>query len=250
MFGDDTSMGGREDRFPATQHSVVLALGSDSHEERSRAFHRLVEAYWKPVYKYIRLEGRKDNETAKDLTQDFFTSVLEKNSLDRFDPARAKLRTFMRVCIDRFVGKQDAAAARLKRGGDRTILSLDFDAAEDELKQTPLPSAQSIDVYFENEWARSVFALSVEKLQDFCKARGKEVHFSLFERYDLGGADAAPTYASLAEHFGISVESVTNYLASMRREFRRLVLDTVRELTATDEEFRSEARSLLGIDVR
>jgi hypothetical protein len=43
---------------------------------------------------------------------------------------------------------------------------------------------------------------------------------------------------------------VTNYLALARREFRRTVLEKLRELTATDEEFRREARSLLGVDAQ
>ena len=70
--------------------------------------------------------------------------------------------------------------------------------------------------------------------------------FRLFERYDLAET-AAPSYAELADEFGISSTTVTNYLAWARREFRRCVLDQLREITGSDEEFRREARSLLGI---
>lgn len=44
------------------------------------------------------------------------------------------------------------------------------------------------------------------------------------------------------------MSDVTNYLAWTRREFRRLVLEALREITATEEEWRSEARAVLGID--
>jgi hypothetical protein len=54
----------------------------------------------------------------------------------------------------------------------------------------------------------------------------------------------------LAQEFGLDQTTVTNYLAAARRDFRRLVLEKVREITATEEEFRNEARSLLGVEVK
>jgi hypothetical protein len=74
------------------------------------------------------------------------------------------------------------------------------------------------------------------------------IHFELFERYDLLDDEARPSYAQLATDFGLATTGVTNYLAFARREFRRCVLDQLREMTATDEEFRREAQSLLGVD--
>jgi hypothetical protein len=68
----------------------------------------------------------------------------------------------------------------------------------------------------------------------------------LFERYDLSDDDVS--YAALAAEFGLDTTTVNNYLAAARRDFRRLVLEKLREITATDEEFRTEARSLLGVD--
>ncbi len=58
------------------------------------------------------------------------------------------------------------------------------------------------------------------------------------------------SYASLAKEFGLEPATVNNYLAAARRDFRRIVLEKLREITATDEEFRTEARSLLGVDVK
>ena len=75
------------------------------------------------------------------------------------------------------------------------------------------------------------------------------VQFQLFERYDLRD-DANVSYASLAEEFALDTTTVNNYLAATRRDFRSVVLEKLREITATDEEFRTEARSLLGVDVK
>jgi len=141
------------------------------------------------------------------------------------------------------------AASRLKRGGDATILSLDFDGAEEQLKIGLRPAPNTIDDYFEKEWARSVFSLALESFRPTMVDSGKETHLKLFERYVLDADDGVKTsYKGLASEFNLSTSDVTNYLALARREFRRIVLEKLRELTATDEEYRREARALLGTD--
>lgn len=76
------------------------------------------------------------------------------------------------------------------------------------------------------------------------------IAFRLFEGYDLNDADPKPSYAQLAGEFGLAATDVTNYLAFARREFRRCILDQLREMTATEEEFRREARTLLGLEIQ
>jgi hypothetical protein len=76
------------------------------------------------------------------------------------------------------------------------------------------------------------------------------IQFELFELYDLEDDDPKPSYSQLAAKFGLATTDVTNYLAFARREFRRCVLDQLREMTATDQEFRREAQALLGVDIR
>jgi hypothetical protein len=175
---------------------------------------------------------------------------MEKNFFGRYDASKAKFRTFLRSCLDGFVANENKAASRLKRGGDATILSLDFDGAEEQLKIAARPAAGAIDEYFEKEWARSVFGLALESFRAQMLDAGKETHLRLFERYVIDADDAAPktSYKALAAEFNLSTTDVTNYLALARREFRRIVLEKLRQLTATDEEFRREARALLGVD--
>lgn len=245
--------------FPATRHSVVAGIASDDREIRRVAFDALISAYWRPVYKYVRIKWGADREDAADLTQEFFARAYEKNTLGRFDPARARFRTFLRVCLDGFVANEHKAAARRKRGGGMAFVPLDFVTAEAELSGLlPSPSvanggaaipATDDDAFFRQEWVRTLFADAVAALRESCIAAGKETHFTVFRRYDLEDLPSGrPTYAQLASELGIPVTQVTNYLAFTRRELRRLLLDRLRALCATDEEFRLEARDLLGID--
>jgi RNA polymerase sigma factor (sigma-70 family) len=248
---DDTAIGGKGDRFPLTHLSAIAGVRSDDPDVRGRAFELIVAAYWKPIYKYVRIKWNKSNEDAKDLTQGFFARALEKSFFEGYDPKKARFRTFVRVCLDGYLSNEAKAAARLKRGGDVTMLALDFDGAELELTNSHPRASDAPDDYFEREWARNLFSLAVDTLRDECEVAGKTMHFALFERYYLDDAgETGSSYQQLGSEFGISVSNVTNYLAFARREFRRIVLERLRDLSGSEEEFQREARNLLGIDPR
>lgn len=207
----------------------------------------LVEQYWKPVYKYLRVRHQAADEDAQDLTQGFFARLLDRGVLGAFEPAKGSFRTFLRVCLDRYAANERKAARRQKRGGGVPALALDWRDAEGELRQLEIPDGMTPDELFEREWIRSFFGVVVEALRQELTAEGKAVYYTLFERYDLElPAGPRPTYGDLAEEHSLKVTDVTNYLASTRRRFRRLALARLRELCASDEEFEREARDLLG----
>jgi RNA polymerase sigma factor (sigma-70 family) len=239
-----------EDRggiFPATRWSAIEGARSADPEERRRALDRIAAVYWKPVYKYLRARHRRQPEDAQDLTQEFFSSLIDKRTLEAYEPRKARLRTFLKSCIDAQVANADRDAGRLKRGGGTIPLSLEFELAEGELARTGLPDPNHLDDYFEREWVRSLFAAAVDQLRAESSAKGREIVFAVFARYDLDDAESGrPSYAGLAQEFGLPITDVTNYLVAARREFRRITLDLLRETTASDDEFRREARSLLG----
>lgn len=237
------------DAFPLTRHSVVRAMAPADPEVRTAAFDAIVRGYWRPVYAYIRLRWRRDVEDARDLTQDFFTRALEKEYLARYDASKARFRTFLRTCLDAFVANAQQRAERLKRGGACRIESLDFDRAEQDVSAQVNADQPDPEACFRREWIRGLFAAAVDDLRVRCDERGHALAFALFTRYDLEGSDGGerPTYAGLAQELGTSAATVTNQLAWARREFREIVLDSLRALCATDDEFVAEARALLGV---
>jgi DNA-directed RNA polymerase specialized sigma24 family protein len=245
----DTDIGGASHRFPITNHSAIINARSDDQVVRRRAFDTILASYWKPAYKYIRLKWQADNEDAKDLTQAFFANAFEKNHFASYDAGKASFQTFLRACLDGFVANERKAGRRLKRGGNMDHYQLDFAAAEHELA-AHASSTLSPEDYFHREWVRWMFTLAVNAFRERCEESGRTVHFQLFERYDLNDDDHDVSYASLAQEFALDSTTVNNYLAAARRDFRRIVLEKLREITATDEEFRTEARSWLGVDVK
>lgn len=246
----DTDIGGPIRNFPETNVSAIAAVRSDEPQVRQRAFDVILDSYWKPVYKYIRIKWNADNEDAKDLTQGFFANAFEKNHLADYDHSKASFQTFLRTCIDGYVANQRKAEGRLKRGGGIDHLSLDFSDAENELVLHPPAPGLTPEEYFQREWIRNLFLLSIDALRQHYEASGNKIRFQLFERYDLEDSTEKISYASLASEFEVTITTVNNHLAAARRDFRRILLERLKQITATDEEFRSQARELLGIEVK
>jgi RNA polymerase sigma factor (sigma-70 family) len=231
--------------FPATRLSVVERTRSADNEIRTLAFGTLIDAYWKPAYKYLRLKWRLSPDEAADLTQEFFTNTLEKDVIGRYDPSRARFRTYLRLSLDGFLSNAKKAEGRLKRGGGVAIVPLDFDTAEGELRRHEPSVTPDVDQLFYQEWVRTLFQHAIDDLRSSAHASGRDVMFDVFARYDLAD-ETRPTYREIAAALGLTPTTVTNHLAAMRRELRTHVLERLRDLTASDEEFEAEASRLLG----
>ena len=234
--------------FPLTRHSVIERMRSADASARRDAFGDLVEGYWKPLYKYLRVQWRMSDDEAQELTQAFFSEAFQKEWLARYEPDKARFRTFVRVCADRFVMNARQAAARVKRGGAAEILSLDFPAAEEEMARNRLAALPDADAFFHREFVRALFDRAVHEVRAEQASAGRHVALALFERYDIDPSDEV-SYAALAREFGLTQAQVTNYLAQVRRSFRVHALDALRTLCGSHDEFRREARELFGLEI-
>lgn len=234
-------------RFPATRRSVLERVRSADEGVRRDAFGDLAVGYWKPSYHYLRLQWRLTAEEAEDAVQAFFATAFEKQYVERYAPEKAKFRTFLRVCLDRFVQNLRKTAAAEKRGGSVAVLSLDFPGAERELDDMATAIADP-DRFFHDETVRFLFARTVAALQAACAASGRDIVFRVFERHDLAPT-AETSYATVARDLDIGVSQVTNHLHTARRQFRDLALANLRALSASDDDYRREARELFGLEV-
>lgn len=234
--------------FPATHQSVLERVRSTSDEVRRRAFGDLAEGYWRPSYHYLRLHWQLAPDRAEDVVQAFFTTAFEKRYIERYDPAKARFRTFLRTCLDRFVQNSFKAEQAEKRGGRVRVLSLDFPDAEHELTALAHADASDVERFFHDETIRSLFSRTVEALQRAYEAEGKRVVFEVFARHDLNPTPET-SYASVASALALTTAQVTNYLHGARRRFRDTALAELRSLVGTDEEYRAEARELFGVEI-
>jgi len=230
--------------FPVTHLSLVRRAQSADADTRARAQEALAAVYWLPIYSHVRLTHRQEPADAEDLTQGFFADVVRRQLFARYDPARARFRTYVRRCVDSYVANARQAEQRRKRGGDATFVSIDAREVDERLT---IEGSRDADAAFEREWVRSILVAALARLRDRYRAMGHTMQLALFEQYDLAKADDdRPTYAALAAEHGIPVTSVTNWLAAVRRDYRSQVIDTLRDVTSSDEEFREELRALQG----
>lgn len=233
--------------FPATRLSVVQRTRSSDEEIRRVALAAIIDAYWKPVYKYLRVKWSLQPDEASDLTQEFFATTLEKDVVGKYDPAKARFRTYLRMCVDGFASNARKADRRLKRGGGVTLVPLDFETAEGEMASHEPAVDADVDEMFYREWVRALLGRAVADLQQHAADSGRTVMFDVFKRYDLlDERETRPTYAEIARDLQLTAATVTNHLAAMRRQFRTIILERLRELTSSDEEWEAEAAKLLG----
>jgi len=226
----DTAIGGPHGQFPSTQVSLLEATAAGMSSE---AMERVISLYWKPVYRFIRLKFRKENEDAKDLTQGFFATALQRDFFAQFDPAKASFRTYIRVAVERYAANQHAASNRQKRGG-----GIEFEPVEEQAAATESPEQA-----YEREWQHQLFSHALDDLRAHCEDAGKQVYFAVFAAYDLAEGER-PSYAEVAVKHGIPETSVTNYLAWSRRMLRGFVTDRLRGITSGAQELREEMRHL------
>lgn len=232
--------------FPATNPSVLMRAQSDDGDVRDQAFAQLARVYYVPIYKHLRLKWRKTPEQAEELTQHFFVQALEREMFSTYDSDKARFRTFVRVCIDRVTMNYDAADRAQKRGGHLRFADVDTHEVEAELAAVSGGAHVDAEASFEREWARSVLAIACERVQAELEAGGRTRQWQVFSLYDLSDEDIS--YRDLADKLGVPVTTVTNDLSRARKACRSAVLATLRELTASPDEFEHEARALLGAE--
>lgn len=235
----DTEIGGRGRAFPSTSWANLKRLRTGGAEEREQALRRLVDQYWKPVYCFLRQAWRKSNEDAKDLTQEFFaTIVLEGTLLDHADPDRGSFRAYLKRAVANFVRDDAKAAGRQKRGGEARILSLSADVV------VPDPGTLPPEQAFDAAWRNLVLQRAVEELERRLRADGKGEYFEVFRRHDL---DAQSTsYRALGEQLGLGPDTVKYFLTRAREEFRDAVIDVVSDYVDNDADLQIELNDLFG----
>ena len=230
--------------FPPTHHSVIERVRSSDADVRRLAFGDLAGGYWRAAYHYLRLQWHFKEEDAEDAVQAFFTTAFEKQYLEKFDPAKARFRTFLRTCLDRFAQNTLKAERAAKRGGSVQLLSLDFAGAERELPRLP-PVIGDAERFFHDETMRALFTRAVDRMRRDFAAANRQVVMEVFERHDLSPGPTT-TYASIASDLAISVAQVTNHLHAARQAFREAALDELRAISASEEDFHDDARAMFG----
>jgi len=228
-------------QFNTTHWSVVLLAGRTASPQSAEALEKLCRTYWRPLYSFICRQGHSP-EDAQDLTQKFFARLLEKNDLEKVDPGKGKFRTFLLTALTHFLANERDYARAAKRGGGRTVLSLEELRSEQSHPVEPA-SELSPDKLFDLRWSMTVLDQALAALEAEMVSGGKGAQFKQIKHF-LTAEPGDGEYAAIAASLGASRETVAVAVHRLRRRYHELVRAEVAQTVSTLAELEDEMRHL------
>lgn len=229
--------------FETTCWSLVLAASDRAAPQADGALAALFAAYWYPLYAFIRRQGH-DPDRAADLTQGFFTRLLEKEGLRSVDPSKGRFRAFLLAACKHFLANEHDREVARKRGGGRSSISIDLRDAEGRYLSEPCHDLTP-ERLFERRWALTLLDESLDQL-------GREFHQggkgALFERlkFLLTGVDGAASYAQLGAASGMTEAAVKKAAQRLRGRYREILRERIARTVEDPGQVDDEIRTLFG----
>lgn len=240
-----TQARGTHGRFPTTRWSLVGAVSDRVGASGGVALEQFCELYWVPVYAFIRRTGRSP-EIAADLTQDFFTAIIEKPFLKQVREDRGHFRSFLIGALRHFMANGHRRAGRLRRGGHLRSEPLQEGNDRGDVPYALVDTCTPEDV-FDAHWAASMFATAVDRLEQRHQngwMRGSRF-FEPLVRLVLDGRDQS--FSALAAHLQTSEGSLRVQAHRVRRQFAACLQEVVRETVGSSGEVDAELRYLCAV---
>ncbi|MCA9060036.1 MAG: sigma-70 family RNA polymerase sigma factor [Planctomycetaceae bacterium] len=219
-FSGDNSGGPSAGAFHVTRWSIVRAAVDRDSLASQGALQTLCETYWYPLYAYARRSGRSADDAA-DVTQSFFAQLLERPLLESADPEFGRFRTFLLTVFKRFLINDFQRQQAQKRGGGVATISIDSATGEQQYRHEPASNWTAEDLY-ERRWALTLLSLTMERLEQEYRERGKLRLFELC-RPHLAGSEGKLTCAETGRELKLTEAAVRVTVHRMRARFRELL---------------------------
>jgi DNA-directed RNA polymerase specialized sigma24 family protein len=220
-----------------------MAAGDRATPGDRDALAELCQAYWYPLYVFVRRSGH-DAELARDLTQAYFVRLLESGVLGATDREKGRFRAFLRTDCGYFLADQRDRRHAQKRGGGVTAISIDARDAEGRYRVEPVDE-MTPERLFDRAWAVTVLERTIDQVASEYNESGRT---ALFERLKIVLSDGprSLTYASIGAELGMSDIAVQSAVQRLRKRFRALVREQIAATLddPTSGEMEDEIRSL------
>jgi RNA polymerase sigma-70 factor (ECF subfamily) len=227
-------------RFATTQWSLVLAAGDTGAPNGEEALARLCALYWYPLFAFVRRQGHSADE-AQDLTQGFFTRLLEKREIGNADRSRGRFRSFLLTACKHFLSNERDRAQTIKRGGGSIAVAIDVIEAEGRYEQA-LVTTDTPERAYERQWAATLLAVVLDSLRREYVAAGNE---RLFDRLGVFVADPGGSYAEAARDLDMTIPAVKMAIHRLRRRYREALIERVADTVDSPEQIDDEIRHLM-----
>jgi RNA polymerase sigma factor (sigma-70 family) len=217
----------------------MLATDSES-SAGQHAFERLCRAYWQPLYAFVRGSGHS-HQDAQDLTQGFFHYLLQRDLPAGVHPTKGRFRNWLLAVLRNFLASEQRHQTRQKRGGPE-LQTLTLDEAHHELIADDDP-AQA----YEREWARSVLANALARLEEESVHAGQVGRFNVLQTslFDVTKGEGATQ--EQADALGLSLNATKVALSRLRQRYRELLRKEVSRLVEDPTEVDEELAHLVRV---
>jgi RNA polymerase sigma-70 factor (ECF subfamily) len=229
--------------FQTTRWTLVSRARGETPEARA-ALGDLCEAYWTPVFRFLRREGRGEDES-RELTQAFIAKLLAGGGIGEANPAKGRFRTYLLGALKHFLANQRRDAAREKRGGGAVVESLDTGGSETSPGlQVADPGAATGDAWFDRHWALAVMERGLDRVRKFFDQAGKSEQFRVLQPWLMGDPEGL-TQADAADQLGMTRAAVKVAVHRLRQKFGEAIRSEIAETVDTEEEIAGELRYLI-----
>ena len=228
--------------FQTTQWSLILTAGGDDSGAARAALSKLCEIYWYPLYAYVRRHGTNPDD-ARDLTQGFLISLLERRDIENVRQERGRFRAFLLASLQHFLANDVARRQAQKRGGGVILLPLEFENAEGRYSFEPAAPMNPQTLY-ERRWALTVIDRVLAHLRLEWEANHQVAEFDELKACLLGDAPSGG-YAAVAERLNSTEGAVRVAVHRLRRRFRKKLQQEIGETVSDSSDIDDEIRYLL-----
>lgn len=230
------------DDFKTTRWSVVLAAAGQE-TDRHRALGWLCEAYWYPLYAFVRRRGH-DTESASDVVQSYFLRVMEKDVFRDVDPGAGKFRAFLLASMKNFLSNEREREQAVKRRAENPAFTVSLDGA-DELYRREASQELNAEELFEKRWALTVLDRAVERLGRDYDQLGRGGLFERLRGFLTG--EVEDSYVEIAAALDMKEGAVKTAIHRMRKRLGRVLREEVAQTVSDPEQLDDEIRHLLRV---
>lgn len=211
--------------FQTTHWSLVRRALGESPGAGNPALAEWCQAYWYPIYAFIRRRG-VSVEDAEDLTQGFFVRLLEKDILAAADQEKGRLRTFLLTCLRRYLADENDRRFARKRGANVTF-SLDLGGAEERYRCEPASADLTPDRLFQRRWAVTLLESALASIEAGFEQEGKGELFASLRPFLGYGRTTDESYAAASARLGMPEGTLKSHVSRLRQRWREVLFEEV-----------------------
>src|SRR5437867_12079979 len=229
--------------FATTHWSVVLTAQGES-QEAHEALEKLCRTYWRPIYSFVRRQGVRPEE-AEDITQGFFSQLLERKSLSAVRKEKGRLRSYLLGALKYFLADEQRRAMAIKRGKGQRLIPLEELVADGRIEMEPADPVTA-EMIYERRWALTVLEQVLERLKNEYETAGNAALFDLLNQL-LPDEPGSPSQAEIAAHLGMTENAIRQAFYRFRQRYQSLLREEIAHTVATPGDIEDELRHLIAV---